>query len=415
MSGIIKPPVGIRLNLDHPLAAGLCGCWLFNEGSGSKVHDYSGQGNMGTLTNINDPPISTSGWSAGLHGGAITFDGSDDYLEVTRSTSIEPARLTLLAWVYFLGMPENSGVIFDKANTSHADPYYDYHLRSDAAGASITFAIPIGAYTTADALTITGLSLLNKTSFISATYDQTTMRLYLNGIEIGNKVNTGTITYHNTNLIIGSFRNLTTGNFSGLIYSTMIYDRALSANEIAYLYAFPYCMFDEPIHPTWMTTIEVLGASAQVENVKRSLEKYIWDNIYTTEGISVDFSGVPFNNKNSIEWVTPRFLINRTYVSKASGTEYGYDNHIVLNITANVKKSGATISDKHYMMRDSIVNYFKIGEDINLNDWVGDGSYICNMRVREVIEDYALPESDELLSYKVVLGINYTEQTNKDD
>lgn len=160
-------------------------------------------------------------------------------------------------------------------------------------------------------------------------------------------------------------------------------------------------------------SLNIIGASAKIENVKRSLEKYIWDNLYTTEGISVDFSGLPFDNISITEWVVPRFLTNREYVSWASATEYGYDNHIVLNITVNVKKSGATITDKHYVLRDNIINYFKIGEDINLNDWVDTGDYICNMRVREVLEDFPLPESDLLLSYRVVLGINYTEQTVK--
>ena len=139
----------------------------------------------------------------------------------------------------------------------------------------------------------------------------------------------------------------------------------------------------------------------------------MWDFLYNVEGINIDFSGLPFNNKNSIEWIVPRFLINRTYAALASATEYGYDNHIILNITANVKKSGATVTDKHYILRDTIVNNFKIGRDIDLTDWVGTGSYICHMRVREILEDFSLPETDSLLSYRVVLGLNYTEQTQR--
>jgi len=160
-------------------------------------------------------------------------------------------------------------------------------------------------------------------------------------------------------------------------------------------------------------SLNILGASAQIENVKRSLEKYIWDNLYTIEGISVDFYGLPFDNISITEWIVPRFLMNRNYVSWASGIEYGYNNNIILNITINVKKTKTTTTDKHYVLRDTIVNYFKIGEDINLNDWVDTENYICNMRIREIIEDFSLPESDTLLSYRIVLGINYIEHTIK--
>ena len=47
----LKPPLGARLIPGHPLANGLVGCWLMNEGSGNKVYDLSGNGNSGTLTN----------------------------------------------------------------------------------------------------------------------------------------------------------------------------------------------------------------------------------------------------------------------------------------------------------------------------------------------------------------------------
>jgi len=166
-----------------------------------------------------------------------------------------------------------------------------------------------------------------------------------------------------------------------------------------------------------VVTGEILGSSAQVENVKRSLDKYIWDNLYTTEGIAVNFRGVPFDNTSVIEWVTPRFSINREYAAWASKTKYGYDNKIILNITSNVKRSGATISDKHYLLADTIASYFKVGKVIDLKDWVGgsDGTYICGMKVRETLQDFALPETNELLSYRIVFELSYTEETNKAD
>lgn len=43
----MKPNVGARINFAHPLARGLVGCWLFNEGGGSRVFDLSGRNNQG--------------------------------------------------------------------------------------------------------------------------------------------------------------------------------------------------------------------------------------------------------------------------------------------------------------------------------------------------------------------------------
>jgi hypothetical protein len=47
--GRMKPPVGATLKTAHPLANGLVGAWLFNEGSGSVITDYSPSAKNGTL------------------------------------------------------------------------------------------------------------------------------------------------------------------------------------------------------------------------------------------------------------------------------------------------------------------------------------------------------------------------------
>ena len=66
-----EPWPGSRIIPDHPLVEDLVGCWLVNEGCG-KVHDISGYGSHGTLTNGN------ATWSAGDRGRAIFYNGSND-------------------------------------------------------------------------------------------------------------------------------------------------------------------------------------------------------------------------------------------------------------------------------------------------------------------------------------------------
>ena len=50
MGHILKPRLGLRLNHNHPLAQGLVGCWVMNEGGGDKVFDLSGNGKAGTFS-----------------------------------------------------------------------------------------------------------------------------------------------------------------------------------------------------------------------------------------------------------------------------------------------------------------------------------------------------------------------------
>jgi len=61
-----KPRLGTPLNHSHPLAGGLVGCWVMNEGSGTLVKDSSGHGNDGVFTNPK--------WVAGNP----RFDDADD-------------------------------------------------------------------------------------------------------------------------------------------------------------------------------------------------------------------------------------------------------------------------------------------------------------------------------------------------
>ena len=79
-----QPGVGNQINLAHPMAQGLVGAWLFNEGLGSKVYDISAYSNHGDL-------ISTSQvtWVSTIHGYALDFDGTTGYVDLGTSRVID--------------------------------------------------------------------------------------------------------------------------------------------------------------------------------------------------------------------------------------------------------------------------------------------------------------------------------------
>ena len=69
--------------------ADLVAHYPFDEGSGSTAIDISGNGHDGTLNG--DPQ-----WTAGHLAGALDFDGTDDYVEITRVVQDD---FTLMAWI----------------------------------------------------------------------------------------------------------------------------------------------------------------------------------------------------------------------------------------------------------------------------------------------------------------------------
>ena len=75
----VKPTRCAQLNRSDPLARGLIGAWLLNEGTGGTAYDGTGNGNAGTLTAMD----SATDWVGGRDGWALDFDGSDDYILVS--------------------------------------------------------------------------------------------------------------------------------------------------------------------------------------------------------------------------------------------------------------------------------------------------------------------------------------------
>jgi len=260
MSGIIKPPVGAQLKRDHPLARGLVGCWLLNEGSGDKAHDYSGQGNLGTLTNM-DP---ATDWVGSLHGGALDFDGSNDCMDVGASSVLEPTTgLTVVAWVKRTGALANFSGIFSSRKLSNnkgymlvgdSSNYINFYLYGDSGWIYAKTNNPIS---------------LNISYQIIGTWDGSTVRIYVNGILQTTTGITANISYPTTfsqNHLIGQYGGSPDDKYwPGIIDEVQIYNRALSAQEIAWLYAFPYAMFEEE-SPYWIP-LKAAGGSTYNEAV----------------------------------------------------------------------------------------------------------------------------------------------------
>ena len=104
----------------------LHGWWRLDEGSGTTVFDFSGNGNDGALRN---GPT----WAAGKIGGAIQLDGTDDFVEIPHDVSLTASNeVTVMAWIYARRL-EVPGAGYQGIVAKSNDPR-SYSLYTTAAG-----------------------------------------------------------------------------------------------------------------------------------------------------------------------------------------------------------------------------------------------------------------------------------------
>ena len=240
-----KPPLGVQINHAHPLARGLVGCWLFNEGGGDIAYDLSGYGNHGTLNGMAFPPTTASGWNPGRDGVGLMFDGSNDYVDCGNDPSLNITdAITIEAWIKMVST-STDGMIVAKWGT-FADTQWSYFSRVDVTNPRFGFSAD-GA-TTCGIKTYTDLTIVqNRWHHVVSTWRKIdgTMRAYLDGVASSQIANCSNNLFISSKPVsIGRDSDNAVHHFNGSIDQVRIYNRALTADEIQQLYIDPYCTFE---------------------------------------------------------------------------------------------------------------------------------------------------------------------------
>jgi hypothetical protein len=197
-------------------APGLVAAYGFNEGTGTVVNDASGNGNNGT---INGATWTTSG----KYGNALNFNGTNALVTINNAASLQlTTGMTLEAWVYPTVTGPWWGDVIYKGN----DNYY-----LDGTSNPSGFPAMGGTLPNAPPLYGTGGLALNTWAHLAATYDGATMRLYVNGVQVASRAQTGAIETSTNPLQIGG-DSIYGQYFTGRIDEVRIYNRALSATQI---------------------------------------------------------------------------------------------------------------------------------------------------------------------------------------
>ena len=195
--------------------------WLFDEGQGKTVRDSSGNGNDGVING--DPK-----WVEGKFGKGLEFDGSDDYIAVPDSDSLDVNgnQITIVAWIKGSGWPAANHVV-RKLHDQAQGHIYVLRIQPDTIRAYIaTDAKPSPGYQ------VNGATSLNTDRWyhVALVYDGNEIRVYLNGELDGSQTASGKIETSDGELRIA--RGDPAGYFAGVIDEVAIFNVALDEGEI---------------------------------------------------------------------------------------------------------------------------------------------------------------------------------------
>jgi Concanavalin A-like lectin/glucanases superfamily len=227
---VIGLAIASLLTVAAPAGADLLpvGAWPLNEGRGIVAHDYSGHHNDGTLEGL-------AAWTQGRFQGGLAFNGSTAAVQVPDSASLEPAAVSVSAWVKSSASPGIYRYVVAKGANGCSAASYGLYTGS---GGGLEFYA-----STNDGLSWTvspdaGQGVWNgQWHDVVGTYDGSTLRLYVDGQQVGaGTPDTAPIAYGlptSNNVAIGDYPWCPESAFSGGVDEVKIFNRALDPREIA--------------------------------------------------------------------------------------------------------------------------------------------------------------------------------------
>ena len=199
---------------------GLVAAYNFDAGAGTGVADLSGNANTGTLANAT--------WtSAGHTNGALSFNGASALVSVPDAASLDLRdAMTLEAWVNPTALGTGWRTVLLKEQPP-GNLAYALYANTDTTRPSAH------VFTSGSEKMLKGPSALalNTWTHLAASYDGTTLRLYVNGTQVASTGAGGAIASGNGALDIGG-NTIWKEWFKGTIDDVRVYNRALTAAEI---------------------------------------------------------------------------------------------------------------------------------------------------------------------------------------
>jgi len=180
---------------------------------------------------------------------ALEFDGTDDFVNLPYTS--DPTVYTISAWV----KPARTSPASIVVRTSDAGPttHWSHQLRIQSSGVFEHYAWD------GSERRVLGTTVIKAGTWYSVVFVATNngdVRLYVNGQEEGTATTVGTLWADGDRFLVGSNSGHGMGWFEGVVDDLRIYDKVLSAAEIAKLASRPEAFGPDPsngsLHPdTW--------------------------------------------------------------------------------------------------------------------------------------------------------------------
>lgn len=215
---------------------GLVGYWSFNEATGTRATDFSGRGNVGTLTNISAPATAFSGWGPGKFGNGLRLDGTDDYVQVANSSSIGiTGDITISAWIKRNVFNDYGGIMSKSDGSSRWD--FEFFMCGDSqCGGSNT----LGFYTDSPGGNTFSSGQITDSNWhhVVVTRNTSTLTFYIDGVSAGTGTVSGAFNNNNDPIRIGTDGPAWNpiAEFNGSMDEVRLYNRGLSVSEVKKLY-----------------------------------------------------------------------------------------------------------------------------------------------------------------------------------
>jgi len=158
---------------------------------------------------------------------SVSFDGSDDYMDIPDSTALETTAFTWSAWFYCTAI-DRYNIIVDSATSTQTSNGYILFIRNS------NNKIVFGSYSSTDYLDSTTVVSANTWYHVAGTHESGSDKLYVNG-SLENSGSAGSFsTTDAANLRIGS-SSIYSLYHQGLIDEVAFFNSALSASDISTL------------------------------------------------------------------------------------------------------------------------------------------------------------------------------------
>ncbi len=236
-----KPPLGAKLNPEHPLSKGCVGHWLLNEGGSPNFKDlssYHENASFGT---------SAPTWSNGLHGDALSLSAGAQYTTVPSYNNVGVlSGATRCSWSFWI----NQSTVATNRFFQQWDTGTSAWIIQGYTAGTLLFATQLNS-SYLEVQNTTTAFVVNRWYHVVVTWvapNPSGVTIYINGRKEATSVVSGS-TVANIPSTTGPVQigtSVSSSSFVGKIDDLRIWNRVLTPNEVNTLYTNPFVNLDFP-------------------------------------------------------------------------------------------------------------------------------------------------------------------------